>query len=67
MNALRLISNGVHLGLTRSPLQEPTFTRAHSSFRQSEIGMPVQIPIITSVEGAEDGLARFTSLVKARV
>ena len=33
-----------HHSLTfRTPLQELTFTRAHSSHKQSEIGMPFQI------------------------
>ena len=37
-----------------------------SFFPQTEIGMPFQILIITSVEGVEDSVARFISLVRAR-
>ena len=72
-----------HHSLTfQTPTKELTFTKAHYSLKQSEIGMPFQIcsffpqtirdwnalpdSIITSAEGAEHGVARFTSLVRAR-
>ena len=51
-----------HHSLTfRPPLQELAFTRAHSSLKQSD-WKALPDSIITSVEGAEDGVARFTSL-----
>ena len=42
--------------------QKMTFRRANSSLKQSEIPGS----IISSAEGIEDGLAWFTSLVRAR-
>ena len=48
--------------ICRLPLQELTFRRAHSSLKQSEIGMSLPDSIITCVEDAEDGVAKFTSL-----
>ena len=51
--------------LFRPLLQELTFTRARSSLKQSDWNALPDL-IITSVEGAEDSVARFTSLVRAR-
>ena len=43
-----------------------TFTRAASSPRLLESGIHFQIFLLSGAEGAEDYVAKFTSLVRAR-
>ena len=50
----------------QTSLQELIFTRAHSSLKTSRDWNTLPDSIISSAKDAEDGVVRFTSLVRAR-
>ena len=50
----------------QTPFLILTFTSAASSPRLLEIGLYLQITLLSAAEGAEDSVAKFTSLVRAR-
>ena len=49
----------------KPPLLILTFTSAASSPRLLEIGTHLQITLLSAAEGAEDSVAKFTSLMRA--
>ena len=60
------MSENITLWHFKRPLLILTFTRAVSSPRLLEIGIHLQYSPLSAAEGAEDSVAKFTSLVRAR-